>query len=109
MPLVKPRSGRATTIRAVAGLLPIDAAVQRILAAVAPLEAQDVPVGEALHRVLAADVVAAHDVPPFANSAMDGFAVTPGPAGRRLRIAGESRARGPAPPRPGPPGGNPVF
>src|SRR4051812_18380558 len=102
MPVVTPRSGRPTTIRAVAGLLPIDAAVDRILAAVAPVEAQDVPVAESLHRVLAADVVAAHDVPPFANSAMDGFAVAPGPVGRRLRIAGESRAGSPAAAGPGP-------
>jgi molybdopterin molybdotransferase len=86
----------------VAALLPIDAAVQRILAAVVALEPEDVAVADALHRVLAADVVAAHDVPPFANSAMDGFAVAPGPAGRRLRVVAESRAGMPAQAGPGP-------
>ena len=39
---------------------------------------------------------AERDVPSFANSAMDGFAVRSGPAGRALRIVGESRAGAPA-------------
>jgi molybdopterin molybdotransferase len=39
--------------------------------------------------------VAATDIPAFANSAMDGFAVVAGPAGRRLRIVGEARAGSP--------------
>jgi molybdopterin molybdotransferase len=61
-----------------------------------PLESSEVAVEEALGRVLAAPVRAADDVPRFANSAMDGYAVTAGPAGRRLRIVGESRAGHPA-------------
>ena len=77
-------------------LLAIDDARARVLAAVAPLEAQDVALTEALGRVLAEDVTAAHDVPRFANSAMDGFAVRSGPAGRRLAVVGESRAGAPA-------------
>jgi len=77
-------------------LLSIDDARARVLAAAAPLAAEDVGVSEALDRVLAQDVVAAADVPGFANSAMDGFAVRSGPAGRRLRIVGESRAGAPA-------------
>jgi molybdopterin molybdotransferase len=52
-------------------------------------------VPEALGLVLAEDVVAAHDVPAFANSAMDGFATRAAPAGARLRIVGESRAGAP--------------
>src|SRR5205085_872731 len=51
---------------------------------------------DALGRVLAEPVVAANDVPPFANAAMDGFALRPAPAGTTLRIAGESRAGAPA-------------
>ena len=47
-------------------------------------------------RVLAADVVALNSVPGFDNSAMDGFAVRSGPAGRRLAIVGESRAGAPS-------------
>lgn len=80
-----------------ADLLPVDAARDAVLAAVRPLPEEDVPLDDALGRVLTRDVVAAGDVPPFANSAMDGFAVTAGAAGRRLRIVGESRAGTPSP------------
>jgi molybdopterin molybdotransferase len=77
-------------------LLSIDEARARVLAAVRPLEAEDVAFDGALDRVLAEDVTATADVPGFANSAMDGFAVRSGPAGRRLSIVGESRAGAPA-------------
>jgi molybdopterin molybdotransferase len=77
-------------------LLPIDDARALVLEAVTPLAAEQVAVDAALGRVLAEDVVADHDVPPFANSAMDGFLVAAGPAGRTLTIAGESRAGAPA-------------
>jgi putative molybdopterin biosynthesis protein len=40
-----------------------------------PLGPEDVPLAEALHRVLAADVVAPLDVPSFDRSNVDGFAV----------------------------------
>ncbi|MDX6699146.1 MAG: molybdopterin molybdotransferase [Solirubrobacteraceae bacterium] len=84
------------------GLLSLDAARRIVVeAAGAPLEAEAVPVGEALGRTLAQDVAAAADVPPWANSAMDGFAVAPGPAGRELRIVGESRAGRPGARAPG--------
>ena len=46
--------------------------------------------------MLAADVRAAGDVPPFPCSAMDGYALLAGPSGRRLRIVGESRAGAPS-------------
>jgi molybdopterin molybdotransferase len=76
--------------------LSIDEARAQVLAAVRPLPSEDVAVQDALGRVLAEDVVAQRDVPSFANSAMDGFAVRSGPAGRALRIVGESRAGAPA-------------
>lgn len=75
--------------------LSIDEARGVVLGAVAPLEGEDVPLDRAAQRVLAEDVVAAGDVPPFANSAMDGFAVHPAPAGTVLRVTGESRAGAP--------------
>src|SRR3954471_11764581 len=56
---------------AVADLPSIDEARGVLLGAVRPLAAEPVPVGDALARVLAEDVVAAADVPAFANSAMD--------------------------------------
>ena len=84
-----------------AALLSIDDARATVLGAVGALPTEEVPVGEALHRVLAEDVAAASDVPSFDNSAMDGFIVTPGPAGRRLRVVAESRAGAPAERPPG--------
>jgi molybdopterin molybdotransferase len=84
-------------VPAMAPLLTIDEARRLVVGAVTALDADELPVADALDRVLAEDVVAAHDVPSFANSAMDGFAVRSGPAGRTLRIVGESRAGSPSP------------
>ena len=74
----------------------IDEARAKVLEHVHPLPTEEVAVQDALGRVVAEDVVADRDVPSFANSAMDGFAVRSGPAGRTLRIVGESRAGAPA-------------
>jgi molybdopterin molybdotransferase len=76
--------------------LPVSQAQKLVLEACGPLAAEEVDVDDALGRVLAEDVRAAGDVPPFRSSAMDGYAVRTGEAGRRLRIAGESRAGAPA-------------
>lgn len=46
-----------------------------ILSTVRPIPAREVPLPDALGRVLAADVAARLAVPPFTNSAMDGYAV----------------------------------
>ena len=56
-------------------LLSIDDALARVLSRAHPLAAENVPVAEAAGRVLAKDVAARVDLPPFASSAMDGFAV----------------------------------
>jgi len=77
-------------------LISIAEARERVLAAVETLEHERVPVVDALDRVLAADVAATGDVPPFASSAMDGYAVQDGPAGRELSLVGESRAGAPS-------------
>jgi molybdopterin molybdotransferase len=55
--------------------LTVAEALAKVLAAVQPLPAELVPLPQALHRVLAQAVVAQDDLPPFANSAMDGYAV----------------------------------
>lgn len=70
----------------------VDEARAALLAAVRPLAPVNLPVADALGLVLAEEVTAAHDVPAFANSAMDGFAVHGGRAGDRLKLVGESRA-----------------
>ncbi len=49
---------------------------EQLLAAVAPVTGREVlPLREALGRILAADIVAPHDVPAHDNSAMDGYAL----------------------------------
>ncbi|MEA2301149.1 MAG: molybdopterin molybdotransferase [Solirubrobacteraceae bacterium] len=61
-----------------------------------PLPAETVPIAEAAGRVLAGELRSTVDYPLDTNSAMDGFAVTAGPAGRTLRVIDESRAGSPA-------------
>ncbi len=73
-------------------LLTIAEARGLVLSACRPLGTESVPIAAARDRVLAADLEAAGDVPPFPCSAMDGYAVMPGPAGRTLAIVAESRA-----------------
>ena len=54
---------------------PLAEAQRDVLAAVPALPTIAVPVDDAHGLALAAPVVAPHDVPPFTNSAMDGYAV----------------------------------
>ena len=57
-------------------LLSVEQGRKRILAAVSAIEAtEQLPLRAALGRILCEPVVARIDVPPFANSAMDGYAV----------------------------------
>lgn len=49
---------------------------------------EQVPLVRALGRVLAGDVVSTLDLPPFANAAMDGYAVRAADLGRALPVAG---------------------
>jgi molybdopterin molybdotransferase len=61
--------------RAAVSTLTVDEALDRILARIAPLGPTEVGLLDALGAVLAEDAVADRDVPPFRNSAMDGYAV----------------------------------
>ncbi|HET7050036.1 MAG TPA: gephyrin-like molybdotransferase Glp [Solirubrobacteraceae bacterium] len=79
-----------------APLITIERARELVLAHTRPLGHERVDVQDALDRVLAEDVHAVGDVPPFACSAMDGFAIKDGAAGRTLRVVGESRAGTPS-------------
>jgi molybdopterin molybdotransferase len=94
-------------VPAVAELLTVEDALARVLAHVRPLETEPVALADAAGRVLSEDALAAIDLPRFASSAMDGFALrsadTPGTlpvvariaAGRpasRLLAAGEAMA-----------------
>jgi molybdopterin molybdotransferase len=74
-----------------AHLLTFEEALREILSRVRPLPAEPVPLASAAGRVLGEDARAAVDLPPFASSAMDGFAVravdTPGTLPVVARIA----------------------
>ena len=84
-------------------------ALDAVLASVVRVEAETIAADDAAGRILATNVVSAIDLPPFANSAMDGFAVRAtdtaltGHGAVTLPIHGESRAGEPAtePLRPG--------
>lgn len=56
-------------------LLSVSAARERLLRRFSRLPVEQVPLTDAGGRVLAQDLFAAFDLPPFANSSMDGFAV----------------------------------
>ncbi|HET9847036.1 MAG TPA: gephyrin-like molybdotransferase Glp [Candidatus Dormibacteraeota bacterium] len=98
------KTATGTTDKSAATVLTVAQARQRILQRIASLNPEDVPISRARNRVLAEEVRSERDVPPFANSAMDGYAVrasdvqSASPAQPvRLDVLGEIRA-GMAPP-----------
>ena len=56
-------------------MLTVEAAFVRIMACFRPLEPEEKPLLDCLGQVLATDVTSPLDLPPLANSAMDGYAV----------------------------------
>ncbi len=70
-------------------MLSVEEALTRILSEITLLNTIKVQLPDALGQVLAEDVVAQDDIPPFANSAMDGFAL----------LSKDSKARDGNPPR----------
>src|SRR4051812_44924265 len=56
-------------------MLTVAEASERILADIRPLDAETVPIRQALGRVLAEDIVATVTMPPWSNASMDGYAV----------------------------------
>jgi molybdopterin molybdotransferase len=82
----------------------VEEARRLILAEFHPLPSESVPLSRALGRILAEDIRAERDLPPFPNSAMDGYAVRAEDvrtASRkrpvRLRVRGEAAAGRPFP------------
>ncbi len=70
-------------------MIPLEHAQSLILDAVAPLAPRSVALRDANGLVLAEDVFANEPVPPFANTAMDGYAVRAADTPGRLRVVGE--------------------
>ena len=75
-------------------MIPVSEARDKVLSLVEPLGAEDVPLARAAGRVLARDVTATRDQPPFAASSMDGYAVKSAEVERdaMFRVIGESAA-----------------
>lgn len=77
-------------------MIGIEEAIARIREASHALPVERIAMADARGRVLAEDVVAATPLPPFDNSAMDGFALRAGgsaiPAGREFAVDGEQAA-----------------
>ena len=73
-------------------LLQLDDALEAVRARVVPLPAEQVPLGEAHGRVLAAPIVAARDQPAHDISMMDGYALRARDASRPLRVVAEIAA-----------------
>ena len=78
------------------GLLTYDEAQAAILARVRPRAAERVALAEAVGRVLAEPACAAVDLPPFASSAMDGYAVRSADTPGVLPVVADVAAGGPA-------------
>ncbi|MEM8924445.1 MAG: gephyrin-like molybdotransferase Glp [Actinomycetota bacterium] len=56
-------------------MIPLEEAQERVRSDIEPLAPVTLPIGDALGLVLTEPVSAAEPIPPFANTAMDGFAV----------------------------------
>jgi molybdopterin molybdotransferase len=70
-------------------------ALRIVLAASKPLPAQPCAIAQSIGRVLATSVTSEADLPPFDNSAMDGFALRGNavvPSGTELEVEGEQAA-----------------
>ena len=81
------------------GLLSVEAARDAVLAAAEPVGTERVPVGDTLGRVIAEAAIAGVSLPPWPNSAMDGYAIVAADTAAasdeepvRLEIIGDIRA-----------------
>ncbi|SDE92697.1 gephyrin-like molybdotransferase Glp [Limimaricola pyoseonensis] len=75
-------------------MIPVAEALDRLFALASPVGTEEVGLTDARGRVLRAPVTATRDQPPFAASAMDGYAIreTDCAAGTRLAVIGEAAA-----------------
>ncbi len=75
-------------------MISVEEALAYVLDLFEPLNIEDVPIANAMGRVLARDIAASHNQPPFASSAMDGYAVQNHDIATKatLTVIGESAA-----------------
>jgi len=97
MTLKDARTGKKPIDDTRAGLLRVDAALERILNAVEPVaETEQLHAGDALGRIVAAPVLSPINVPSHTNSAVDGYALRgadlPASGGAGFRMIGSALA-----------------
>jgi molybdopterin molybdotransferase len=76
-------------------MIPISDAIRIVLDETPKLEVESVALSDSLGRILAEDIIADTDLPPFDRAQMDGYAVRAADVSKtpaRLRIVGESAA-----------------
>lgn len=75
-------------------MITVSQAQARLFELVTPMPSEDVPLGQAVGRVLARDVAARRDQPPFSASSMDGYAVRRAEVEQHamFRVIGEAAA-----------------
>src|SRR3954470_10070208 len=76
-------------------MIPIAQAIEIVLAQSSRLSAESIALAESVGRILAEDIVADTDLPPFDRAQMDGYAVRAADVANvpaRLQIVGESAA-----------------
>lgn len=89
------RGTKSGDIQFISNMISVAEAIRIIREQTHALRAERVALGEALGRVLAEDVVADSDLPPFDRAQMDGYALRAGDvvnAPVRLRVVGEAAA-----------------
>src|SRR5438874_10814265 len=75
-------------------MLTVEEALEAILSRIVTLGTEHVDVVASLGRVLAEEIVSRREIPPWANSSMDGYAVRAGDtrAGAALAVVGRVEA-----------------
>src|SRR5213082_2898932 len=76
-------------------MIPVAEAIDIVLAQTSALPVESVAISESIGRILAEDIVADTDLPPFDRAQMDGYAVRATDVANvpaRLQIVGESAA-----------------
>ena len=87
--------GLPQRVQSTEAMLPVEDALEIVLAHTPRLAAEEVELADALGRVLAEEVRADADMPPFDRSAMDGYAVRAADVADApvvLEVAGQIRA-----------------
>src|ERR1041385_743739 len=76
-------------------MIPVAEAIKIVLAQTSPLPSECVSLSDSNNRILAEDIIADTDLPPFDRAQMDGYAVRAADVANtpaRLKIVGESAA-----------------